>query len=128
MRIHVTIAATGASWDLPLERFAGQLTAHRPDALIAVDPENPRPQVRFELTLGGQQAEGAYYTGQWQQLICWDGTIDAWSPVIEWFLGLLPAAAAAETFLESVARPHPLPRPASAADISRILTGLDNSV
>lgn len=127
MRIHVITADTGAPWNLPLERFAEQLAAHWPDALVAVDPGNRRPQVRFELTLGGQQAEGIYYTGQWQQLICWDATIDDWAPVIEWFLGLLPDGAAAETFLEAVARPQQLPRPAAAADIARILTDLDNS-
>lgn len=128
MRIHVTIADTGAPWNLPLERFAEQLSMHRPDALVAVEPDDPDPQVRFELTLGEQQAEGTYYIGQWQQLVCWDVTIDAWAPIIEWFLGLLPDGAAAETFLEAVARPQQLPQRAAAADIARILTDLDNSV
>jgi len=50
MRIHVITADTGAPWNLPLERFAEQLAAHWPDALVAVDPGNRRPQVRFELT------------------------------------------------------------------------------
>lgn len=67
MRIHVTTAETGAPWNLSLERFAEQLSAFRPDAVIAVDPDD---QVRFGLTLGGEPAEGIYYTGQWQQLVC----------------------------------------------------------
>lgn len=128
MRIHVTTAETGAPWNLSLERFAEQLTAHRPDALIAVDTDNTRPQVRFELTLSDEQAEGIYFTGTWQQLICWDSTIDSWAPVIEWFLGLLPLEADADIFLEAVARPQQLPRLATAPDIARILTDLDNSV
>ena len=128
MRIHVTIAETGAPWDLSLERFAEQLSAFRPDALVAVEPGHRRPQVLFELTLGGQQAEGTYYIGQWQQLVCSDATIDDWAPVIEWFLGLLPGGAAVETFLDVVAIPRQLPRSATAADIARILTDLDNRV
>jgi hypothetical protein len=128
MRIHVTTAETGAPWNLSLEQFAQRLTEHRPDALIAVDPENAQPQVRFELTLGDQQAEGIYFTGDWQQLICWDATIDDWAPIIEWFLGLLPLEADANTFLEAVAFPQELPRLATAADIARILTELDNSI
>lgn len=128
MRIHVTTAETGAPWNLPLERFAQQLAEQWPDALIAVDADDPRPQVRFELTLGDEQAEGIYYTGAWQQLICWDATIDDWAPIIEWFLGLLRPDADADIFLEAVATPQRLPRPTTAADIARILTDLDNSI
>lgn len=128
MRIHVTIAETGTPWNLSLEQFAQHLTAHRPDALIAVDPDNAQPQTRFELTLGDEQAEGSYFTGDWQQLICWDATIDDWAPIIEWFLTLLPLEADANIFLEAVATPQELPRLATAADIARILTELDNSI
>lgn len=128
MRIHVTITETGAPWDLPLERFAEQLAAYRPDALFTVDPENSYPQVSFELTLSAQQAEGTYFIGRWQQLVCSDASIEDWAPVIEWFLGILPAGAAVEIFLDAVAIPQQLPRSAGAADVSRILTDLDNSV
>ena len=128
MRIHVTTAETGTPWNLPLEQFAERLAAHRTDALIAVDAENTQPQVRFELTLGDQQAEGIYFTGEWQQLICWDGTIDDWAQIIEWFLGLLPLDADADVFLEAVAIPQQLPRLARATDIARILTELDESI
>jgi hypothetical protein len=128
MRIHVTIVKTGAPWNLTLKQFVQQLAEHRPDALIAVDAENAQPQVRFGLRLGGEQAEGIYCTGDWQQLICWDATIDDWAPIIEWFLGLLPLEAEADIFLEAVAVPQRLPRLARAADIARILTTLDDSV
>ena len=128
MRIHVTTAETGAPWNLSLEQFGQQLAEHRPDALIAVDAENAQPQVRFELTFGDQPAEGIYFTGEWHQLICWDGTIDDWSQIIEWFLSLLPLDADADIFLEAVAVPQQLPRPARAADITRILTELDDSI
>ena len=128
MRIHVTTAETGTPWNLPLEQFAERLAAHRTDALIAMDAENAQPQVRFELTLGDQQAEGIYFTGEWQQLICWDGTIDDWAQIIEWFLGLLPPESGAQIFLEAVAIPQDLPRPATAADVARILTDLDTSL
>jgi hypothetical protein len=128
MRIHVTVGATGAPWDLSPERFAAQLSAYRADALIAADPDNADPRVRFEITLGGRQAEGAYFLGQWQQLTCWDATIEGWAPFIEWFLGLLPPESGAQIFLEAVAIPQDLPRPATAADVARILTDLDNSL
>ena len=128
MRIHVTTTETGAPWNLPLEQFAQQLAEHQPDALIAVDAENTQPQVRFELAFGEEQAEGIYFTGQWQQLICWDGTIDDWAQIIEWFLGLLSLEADADIFLEAVAVPQQLPRLARAADIARILTELDDSI
>lgn len=128
MRIHVTTAEAGAPWNLSLEQFAQQLAASRPDALIAVDSENAQPQVRFELSLGEEQAEGIYFTGDWQQLICWDVTIDAWAPFIEWFIGLLPLESDADIFLEAVALPQPLPRLSTAADIARILTELDDSI
>jgi hypothetical protein len=129
VRIHVTTAETGTPWKLSLEQFAQRLTGHRPDALIAVDPENAQPQVHFELTRGDQQAEGIYFTGGWQQLICWDATIGDWAPIIEWFLGLLPLEADANTFLEAAARLQELPRLATtAADIARNLTELDESI
>ena len=128
MRIHVTTTETGAPWNLPLEQFAQQFVEHRPDALIAVDAENAQPQVRFELTFGEEQAEGIYFIGEWQQLICRDGTIDDWAQIIEWFLGLLPLEADADIFLEAVAVPQQLPRLARAADIARILTELDDSI
>ena len=128
MRIHVTTTETGAPWSLSLDQFAQHLAAHWSDALIAVDAENAQPQVQFELTLGEEQAEGIYFTGEWQQLICWDGTIDDWAQIIEWFLGLLPLNADADIFLEAVARPQQLPRLARAADIARILTELDDSI
>lgn len=124
----MTTAETGAPWNLSLERFAEQLAARRPDALIAVDPDNPQPQVSFELTLGDGRAEGAYFTGTRQQMICWDGTIDDWAPIVEWLLGLLPLESDANIFLEAVAVPQELPRLATAADISRILSDLENSV
>lgn len=128
MRIHVTTAESGAPWNLSLERFAEQLAAHRPDALIALEPDNAQPQVRFELTMGETQVEGAFFTGEWQQLICWDATIEEWAPVIEWFLSLLPLEADADIFLEAVAIPQQLPRLATAADIAHILTDLDSSI
>ncbi|HEY3866837.1 MAG TPA: hypothetical protein VGM10_00725 [Actinocrinis sp.] len=130
MRIHVIIAETGAPWDLSLEQFAAKLAVYRTDALIAVNPDSPglNAHVSFEMTLGGQEAEGTYFTGRWQQLICSETTIEDWAPVIEWFLGLLPPASDAQIFLEAVAIPQDLPRPTTAADIARILTDLDNSV
>jgi hypothetical protein len=128
MRIHVTIADTGAPWNLSLEQFAQYLAAYRPDALIVMDTDNRDPQVRFEMTLGDEDVNGIYFTGTWQQLACWDATIDDWAPFIEWFLNLLPLEADANIFLEAVARPQPLPRLAAAPDIARILTDLDNSV
>jgi hypothetical protein len=127
MRIHVTTAETGAPWNLPLERFAQQFAEHRSDALIAVDTENAQPQVRFELTFGEEQAEGIYVIGDRQQLICWDGTINDWAQVIEWFLTLLPLEADADILFEAVAVPQRLPRLATAADIARILIELDDS-
>jgi hypothetical protein len=127
VRIHVTTTDTGAPWGLSLDRFAAGLAAYRPDTAMALDPGNAQPQVRFELALGDHQAEGIYFTGQWNQLICWDATIDDWAPVIEWFLSLLPSDSHAETFLEAVATPRHLPRLATAAHISQILTDLDNS-
>lgn len=128
MRIHVTIAETGAPWNLSLEQFARQLADYRPDAAVVVDPDNRDPQVRFEMALGNENVNGIYFTGAWQQLACWDATIDDWAPVIEWFLGLLPPAADANVFLEAVASPQRLPRLARATDIARILTELDESV
>ena len=128
MRIHVTIAETGAPWNLSLEQFAQRMAAYRPDALIVVDPDHDDPQVRFEMTLGDEEVNGIYFTGSWQQLACWDATIDDWAPVIEWFLSLLPLEADADVFLEAVADPQPLPRPATAPGIARILTALDNSI
>lgn len=128
MRIHVFIDDSGAPWDLSLERFAEQLTAYRPDAVVEVDSDDSDPQVRFWLTLDGQDVDGIYHAGRRQQLICWDATIDDWAPLIEWFLGLLPGGAGVQTFLEAVAIPQPLPRSSTAADIARILTDLDNSV
>lgn len=128
MRIHVTTTDTGAPWDLSLEHFADRLASERPGALITLDRDNAQPQVRFELTFGDQSAEGIYFTGKWQQLICWDATIEDWAAVIEWFLSLLSLEADADIFLESVAIPQELPRLAAAADIARILTDLDNSM
>lgn len=130
MRIHVIIAESGVPWDLSLEQFAVKLAGYRPDALIAVNPDasNLEPHVSFEMAVGGQQAEGVYFTGKWQQLTCWDAGIEDWAPVIEWFLGLLPPDAEAQTFLDAVAVPQDLPRLATAPDIARILTDLDNSV
>jgi hypothetical protein len=128
VRIHVTTANTGAPWNLPLDRFADQLAAARPGTAIALDPDNTQPQVRFELAFGDHRAEGIYFTGDWQQLICWDATIEDWSPVIEWFLNLLPLESDADIFLESVAVPQELPRLATVADIARILNDLDDSL
>ena len=128
MRIHVTTAETGAPWNLSVEQFAQRLAASRPNALIAVDSENAQLRVRFELSIGEARAEGIYLTGDWQQLICWDGTIDGWAPFIEWFIGLLPVESGADIFLEAAAIPQPLPRLSTAADIARILTELDDSI
>lgn len=128
MRIHVTVADSGAPWNLPLEHFAEQLTAHRPDALIALEAEAPGPRAEFELVLGEDKALGIYFTGEFQHLTCWDATIEDWAPIIEWFLSLLPLESDASIFLEAVPIPQELPRLAAAADIARILTDLDASV
>ena len=134
MRIHVTTAEGGAAWSLSLARFAEELAAYRPDALISVDADKRNQQVRFELTLRDDgadghdgaddllhRAEGIYFIGDWQQLVCWDGSIDGWAPVIVWFLGLLPPGAEANIFLEAVAVPRRLARSATAADVARML-------
>lgn len=128
MRIHVTIADLEAPWDLSLERFAERLTADWPDTTARVEQDD---KADFWWTRGDEDAEGVYYIGRWQQLVCREGrdaTIEDWAPLIEWFLGLLPDGAGVEIFLDAVAIPQPLPRSSTAGDIARILNDLNNSV
>jgi hypothetical protein len=124
LRIHVTIASGSAPWNLTIEAFQRHLAAYRPDARSEVLSQAIGGEhLSFYLGSDAGQHDGAYFPGQ--QLILWDGPVDYWAGLIVWFLGLLPPGAATECFLEAVAIPQELPRTATAADVTGILTDLD---
>jgi hypothetical protein len=144
VRIHVIPADTGPAWGLTAQRFRQALARHRPDVPCGIEHDDAGAGTRagFEVDFGEWTAEGLYYAGSvdgltrpgdrggrsdLQQLVCWDAGIEKWAPLIEWFLGLLPEDAAVEAFLDAAAVPRHLPRSATAADIARILTELDQS-
>jgi len=105
-----------------MELFAESLARYRTDARPSVRTQGTGEYVSFDLVLDGARRDGGYFPEQ--QFILEDGPIDAWAPVIEWFLSLLPFDAGADIFVESAAAPRQLPRNATAADIARILTAL----
>jgi hypothetical protein len=119
LRIHVTFAENSAPWELSMELFVESLARYRADARPAVRTQGTGEYAAFDLDLGGEPCHGGYFPDQ--QLILDGGSIRVWAPVIEWFLGLLPFDARADTFLEPATVPRDLPRTATAADIARIL-------
>jgi hypothetical protein len=124
LRIHVAIADDSAPWDLTIGEFRQRLLAYRQDARTWARSIPRRGEyLDFDLDFGGERRNGAYYPGQ--QLGLWDGPISDWAPVIVWFLGLLPEGAGAQCLLEAVPIPQPLPRTATAEDVTQILTELD---
>jgi hypothetical protein len=124
LRVHVTVTDDSAPWDLTIEGFRQRLTARRPDARTsALSTPIGGEHLTFDLDFGGERRDGSYHPGQ--QLTLWDGPISDWSPVIVWFLSLLPEGALAQCFLDAVAIPQELPRSSSAEDVTRILTQLD---
>jgi hypothetical protein len=125
MRIHVAVAENSAPWGLPMDLFADQLAEFRADARSAVRTQGSGEYVSFDLVVDGRRRDGGFFPDQ--QLILEDGPAEAWAPVIEWFLGLLPFDAGIDLYLETVATPRELPRNATVADIVRILTALDDS-
>lgn len=125
MRIHVVVAENSAPWDLTLDSFRMRLGAYRPDARTDVRTQGGSQYLFFDLDFDGERYEGGYFPDQ--QLILWDASIEAWAPVIVWFLNLLPHGANADCFLESVAIPQEVPRNATVEEVTRILTTLDAS-
>jgi hypothetical protein len=124
LRIHVTIAEGSAPWDLAIEGFRQRLIAYRPDARTSAHSIPAFGEsLSFDLDFGGTRKDGNYWPGS--QLIMYDYPISDWSPVIVWFLGLLPEGSLAQCFLEAVPFPQPLPRTVVAQDVTRILTELD---
>jgi hypothetical protein len=125
LRIHLTITDSSAPWTLTAEAFQRELASYRPDARThAGYQQRGGDYLEFDLDFDGERREGTYWPGQ--QLVLNDYPIEEWAPVITWFLGLLPGAAA-QCFLDTVPVPQELPRGVTAADVAQILTALDAS-
>lgn len=117
-------AAPPNTWPLDLPNFDGRVRARWPEAHTAVRhaPATNDDYLAFEVDLDGERRHGAYFDRKY--LLLEDGTPKFWAETITWFLSLLPADAQVVCMTEAVPEPIPMPRHASADQVTAVLESL----